>query len=567
MYGTRIFARNCNVKPITNEKAREFVNLYHSQGNATQVFGVRSYGLFSDSDVLLGVAIFCNPRTIKKQKEWSTELLRLAFKEDTQVVGGASKLIKYFIQHEKPYNFFTYQTLSGEKTDVYAKAGMNFISENKTKEILVKDGMTHASAQNNHSDWFSLELASKRGPDALLGTNLGSLYHPNRERKTNIELFQMLGYHIEEIPGDRVYGWNNSDWSFYCYKITSTVDDNYYIGRRALRKENATLQDCLDDSYFGSGGVKFKRWFSTLTADQIKKEIISIDKTWKSNIAAEAKFVGELYLTDPHCKNSVAGGVSPGSSKAVINLSFCPIHGEVNFRGDTCCLCSNLKAQRTDICSIHGRVAFQGEKCTHCNSQKNVHLFTCPTHGITKHQGRTCSKCIALAGVTKEVCFTHGLTKHQGNNCMKCNAEKQLSKKTCAVHGKTLHKGNTCTLCTAQKAIREKLCEIHGLTAHQGDVCSTCNSQKSVGVKECATHGLTKHQGDVCSKCNALGSVALGECSVHGQTKFQGGKCSSCTNGSLVTLKHCGVHGMRKHRGSTCYGCISDRRKAKKENL
>jgi hypothetical protein len=359
---------------------------------------MRSYGLFSEKEDLIGVAIFCNPRTAGKQKEWSAELLRLAFKKNTQVVGGASKLLKYFMTQENPYNFFTYQTLSGKLTDVYEKSGMAFVSQNKTKEVLVKDGLTYKTAENNHQDWFSVELATRLGPDALLGSKIGSVYNLDGTRKTNIELFLSLGYHLETIPGDRVYGWNNPAWSFYCYKITSTIDDSYYIGRRALYKENATVDDCLNDPYYGSGGVKFQRWFTSLTKDQIMKEILSVDKTWKQNTANEKKFISDLYLTDPNCKNSVGGGVSPGSSKAVINLSFCPIHGEVNFRGDTCCLCSNFKTQRVDNCPTHGVVAFQGTTCTHCNTQGSIHILKCTVHGVTKHQGKSCSKCNSLFG-------------------------------------------------------------------------------------------------------------------------------------------------------------------------
>ncbi len=561
----RYYARQCSVKAITNEIAKDFVQNYHKQGIVKKLTGLQSFGIYSPTNNLLGVALFSNPRTRGKQKEYTTELLRLAFLPNVRVVGGASKLIKFFICTVNPYNFFTYQSLGGEKTDVYRKSGMTLVSEEPIKKIIVANGLTAATAKNNYKDWFSIDQAVSRGPDALLGTTLGEVFNNSGHKKTNLEIFvEDLNYHFEDVPGDRVFAWNNPEWTFYTYKITSTKDSNYYIGRRAIPKGSVSESECLHDGYFGSGGLRFQQWFTSLASNEVKKEILGIYPTWKEVVKAEEKALGQKFLDDPKCKNSVAGGLAGGSSRTVFNIAFCKTHGETKFRGNKCCICTNLKSITLQMCSIHGVTTHQGNKCSKCLSNKNVTLRLCPTHGKTKHQGTKCSTCNSVNNVSDQSCAIHGITKFQGKHCMKCNAQKQLITNLCQEHGVTLHKGNTCTLCTAQKAITLKECLIHGITKHQGVTCNSCNAEKTVKLLECAKHGLVKHQGLICNTCNAEKSVTLKNCNIHGLVKFQGTKCTHCVQGGLVKIKECPTHGSTKFRGNSCYKCSAANRGSKK---
>jgi GNAT superfamily N-acetyltransferase len=535
-----VYARSTDVDFVELEDALTFCEEHHSQGIAALGKDPRAVAL-SYNGSIVAVAIFCNPRTSLKQRDYTTELFRMAFHRDYRVTGGGSKLIQFFIRKARPADIFTYQTTSGENTDVYKHAGMELIETNETKKILVKNGLTHETAKNNRVDWFSVGEVVRYGPDALLKTKLGEVLGSDGKRLSNVDLFiQECGYHIEVIAGDKVYEWRNPDVSYYCYKITSsTRDSKYYIGRKRINKATPTFKECLEDGYYGSGGLKYKNWVKLVGEDKLEKEILGVYRTYKEALKAESSLIGDSYQTDPNCLNSIAGG------------RFSPV-------------LRNRPKIETLVCSIHGETTHQGGVCSTCTSNRALNYRDCPTHGFVKHQGDVCSSCNSQRSVSERECAIHGVTTHQGTICMKCNSQAQFSTKTCTVHGEALFKGDACTLCTAQKAVTERECATHGLTKHQGNVCSRCNAESSVSMKECPTHGLTKHQGAVCNRCNAQRSVSLQECPIHGEAKFQGGKCVKCRNAALITVKECPVHGAWKHRGSSCYACVSDRKKAKK---
>ena len=92
-----------------------------------------------------------------KSKKNVYELLRFCNKLNTNVIGGASKLFKYFIKNYKPIEIITYADRSFSKGDLYYKLGFNFVHKtkpnyyyilNKTrknrfnfrKDVLIKEG-------------------------------------------------------------------------------------------------------------------------------------------------------------------------------------------------------------------------------------------------------------------------------------------------------------------------------------------------------------------------------------------------------------------------------------------
>lgn len=348
MPAERIYARDTICTPIERHIASRFVALYHKQGMVKQATNMHCYGLYHNKDDhkenLLAVIIFSTPRTKKKRVEYKWELLRMCFKENTRIVGGASKMIKYFIEDIKPVNFFTYQDTSGESTDVYQLSGMILRESAKPKKVLVKNGLTYSQAENNRRDWFSFQQASTIGPDALLKTQLGEHYDDNGKRLNNIELFvEHCGYHIETINGDRVYDWHNDNYIYYTYKITASDSDKYYYGRKShyigddITYNNDTLSN---DGYYGSGGVKFKNW-KNIHKDYLHKEVLATYNDWAQSILAEKELIGELYKNDPNCLNSIAGGLcqSGGVYKRNYTVKECATHGLTKHSKKGCCKC------------------------------------------------------------------------------------------------------------------------------------------------------------------------------------------------------------------------------------
>lgn len=85
----RIYARKCVLKEVSYSEAEKFLSENHIQGNCISKY---RYGLYNDEE-LVSLMTFGNSRF--KQGEF--ELLRFCNKLNTNVIGGASKLFKYFL--------------------------------------------------------------------------------------------------------------------------------------------------------------------------------------------------------------------------------------------------------------------------------------------------------------------------------------------------------------------------------------------------------------------------------------------------------------------------------------
>lgn len=508
----RIYARNTEVRTIDLEEAQYFVENYHHQSASYTQQKIVSLGVFenNNADELLGVAQFCSPRTDAKKREYSTELLRMAFKKNVQVIGGASKLIKFYIKRYDPADIFTYQDTTGENTNVYEHCGFTLVSHDKTKKYLIAPGKTITTANRKNKEILSISYAAKIGPDKILGISLGEQFHEDGSRKTNIELFQDLGWRIEETSGDKVYEWINENRTYYTYKITSINSDKYYYGVSHVKVKNASIEDCLNHKYYGSGGNhskenKFNSWKKKYK-NNLQKEIIKTFDRKSRAYEFEKKIIGDLWRTDPLCLNSMSGGHYTGTGS---------------------------------------------------NKNIRISLKDCPVHGLTKHHGNKCSTCIVKNTVSIKHCEIHGETKHYGDSCNQCRSTRTIAIKNCSVHGETKHIGDKCFKCR-NSGFTKDICEIHGETSFQGGRCSKCSSSKLITMKECKTHGLTKHMGDVCSACRSQNSIDMKTCSIHGLTKHRGRSCSKCTADKAAHRYHSEEKGKTKESCSLCQKEIAE---------
>lgn len=544
----RLGARQTFVKEISTEDADRFLEENHRNGSIAKKSSVTSLGLMltADEDTaqdLLAVIQFCRPRTSLKMRKYSHELLRLAFKRDTRVAGGASKLIKHYIKNYRPSDFFTYQDTSGEATLVYEHAGMKFVSQEKKKEYLVAPGKTLENG--SRKEILGMAYAVRYGPDRILGTKLGEVFDSSGKRKTNKAIFlEDLGWHIETTSGDRVFEWVDPNRTYYTYKITSSESSKYYYGVSHVKKARATQKDCLEDGYWGSGGPAMKHWKKKYSSG-LKKEIIALYDRKMPAYLAESKLIESAWAKDK--KNSLnfhPGGYNGGEGlrSPERKTLHCEKHGVTlhTFLSNGKVLCGKcVAAARTSIklCSVHGLVKHSGDVCYTCYNQKSVYLKVCPQHGETKHQGSHCTKCVA---------------------------QRVNAKKVCEIHGETNFKGDSCEKCVAQKRVYEAECPQHGWGKFQGSVCYKC-IQKDHEVKKCAIHGMTLHAGSSCKKCGVGKSWTVEECPKHGETKFHAGACRKCRAEKSVTIKVCPTHGETKHRYTICYKCETEKRRMKRK--
>lgn len=115
-----IYGRKCQIKEITTEEAKSFLNLTHIQGPSINKVRMGLYYL----DELVAVMTFGKTR-FNKNYEW--ELLRYSSKLYHNIVGGFSKLLKYFINKYSPKSIITYSDKGWSVGDVYKSNGFSFL--------------------------------------------------------------------------------------------------------------------------------------------------------------------------------------------------------------------------------------------------------------------------------------------------------------------------------------------------------------------------------------------------------------------------------------------------------
>lgn len=116
----RIHGRKCTVREITNEESSMFLTKNHLQGNINAAVKI---GLEFDSE-LVSVMTFGRNRHKKDSNQW--ELYRLSSKIDHTIVGGASKMFKYFVRNFNPTEIITFADRRYSVGNVYEKLGFEF---------------------------------------------------------------------------------------------------------------------------------------------------------------------------------------------------------------------------------------------------------------------------------------------------------------------------------------------------------------------------------------------------------------------------------------------------------
>ena len=120
----RIYARKCVVREIDSKASREFIDKNHLQGNINASIRL---GLFYNND-LVEVMTFGKTRKPLggKQLDNEYELYRLCSLSGYTIIGGASKLLKYFKDNYKWNKIISYCQNDISDGNVYEKIGFQF---------------------------------------------------------------------------------------------------------------------------------------------------------------------------------------------------------------------------------------------------------------------------------------------------------------------------------------------------------------------------------------------------------------------------------------------------------
>lgn len=120
-----IYARNCKIMEIPPRQAKAFCEENHLQGYGSGS-SVKLGAFFMDE--LVSVMTFAKPSISKGavKREGSYELHRFCNKLNTIVVGGASKMLKRFVDNYSPKFLFSYADRRWSSGKLYERIGFKF---------------------------------------------------------------------------------------------------------------------------------------------------------------------------------------------------------------------------------------------------------------------------------------------------------------------------------------------------------------------------------------------------------------------------------------------------------
>ena len=185
IYKKRIYARKCIVKEIDSKTCNNFLDHNHIQGKSPSSIKL---GLFYNNE-LISIMTFGKSRLGIGQSNNGYELIRFCNKQNTQVIGGASKLFHFFVKKYNPDNIYSYSSNDISNGNLYKQ--LKFKTNNKI----------------NQSYWYINQLTFER-------------FHRFNFRKQKLK---EMGYNIENqtecqimenLPYWRIYDSGTKTWIF-----------------------------------------------------------------------------------------------------------------------------------------------------------------------------------------------------------------------------------------------------------------------------------------------------------------------------------------------------------------
>jgi hypothetical protein len=117
----KIYARKCDIRIVNNEEKDVFLSYNHIQGTCVSSINL---GLYHNNELVSIMTFGAN----RFKQDGNTELLRFCNKINTNVIGGASKLFKYFINNYKFNNIITFADRRYSLGNLYKILGFKFHS-------------------------------------------------------------------------------------------------------------------------------------------------------------------------------------------------------------------------------------------------------------------------------------------------------------------------------------------------------------------------------------------------------------------------------------------------------
>lgn len=135
----RIHARECVIEEVSNSELKPFMTMSHLKGMINSKYNI----VLKYKGEIVAAMSFSEPRINmgkKNTKSGEYELTRFVNKLGSNVVGGASKLLRYFERTYNPTKVYTYSDRRYSEGDLYLKLGFNFIGTSEPNYFYTRNG-------------------------------------------------------------------------------------------------------------------------------------------------------------------------------------------------------------------------------------------------------------------------------------------------------------------------------------------------------------------------------------------------------------------------------------------
>lgn len=182
IYKERIYARKCEIREVSAKNTNHFLEQNHIQGKCSSQ---KRYGLYY-RDELVSIMTFGKKRKAvmgnHNTKDVIHELIRFCNKQGYQIIGGASKLLKHFIDKVDPNIIESFSSNDISNGNLYKQLG--FVEDNTNnsywyispegkryhRSSFTKDAIVRRGWKKNKEGWTEAEVMLSKGYSKIYDT-------------------------------------------------------------------------------------------------------------------------------------------------------------------------------------------------------------------------------------------------------------------------------------------------------------------------------------------------------------------------------------------------------------
>lgn len=158
----KIPARKCEIRNVNFTDSKKFMDSNHLQGHTNSSINL---GLYHNDELI-------SLMTFRKHKKYQWEIARFCTLKGNNVIGGASKILKYFEINYKPSSILSFANRRWSNGKVYEKLGFKFIKNTKPNYFYFKE---------NENKLYKREKFQKHKLNKIL-----TEYNPNNSEIQNM---------------------------------------------------------------------------------------------------------------------------------------------------------------------------------------------------------------------------------------------------------------------------------------------------------------------------------------------------------------------------------------------